>query len=185
MLGKLIYMLFLIIIFIGIIIASIILYKKSSKENNFKKKMLFAIPTILYCCVVIVVLLISKNVKLSYVEEQVYDKVVSMVNEDGFFNPQEARLLEVVVGYKYNDVEREYSDTIEEYHIKIVGTNKVGGRINKCYNIYYNDYSQEWTNYSEACEDIYKNSAGYEQLSSDSVKNINKALQKYWENLGL
>ena len=185
MLGKLIYMLFLIIIFIGIIIASIILYKKSSKENNFKKKMLFAIPTILYCCVVIVVLLISKNVKLSYVEEQVYDKVVSMVNEDGFFNPQEARLLEVVVGYKYNDVEREYSDTIEEYHIKIVGTNKVGGTINKCYRIYYSDYMEKWNNRDEDCEDIYQTSKGYEELSSVNIKNINNALQEYWENLGL
>ena len=108
-----------------------------------------------------------------------------MVNEDGFFNPKEVRLLDVVVKYKYSDIDRKYVDTIDTYYIKVIGTNKVGGTINKCYEIYYSDYSQEWTNYEESCEDIYKTGMGYEQLSSDNIKNINKALQKYWENLGL
>ena len=80
---------------------------------------------------------------------------------------------------------RKYVDTIDTYYIKVIGTNKVGGTINKCYEIYYSDYSQEWTNYEESCEDIYKTGMGYEQLSSNNIKNINKALQKYWENLGL
>ena len=108
-----------------------------------------------------------------------------MVNDDGVFNPKEVRLLDLVLKYKYSDIDRKYVDTIHTYYIKVIGTNKVGGTINKCYEIYYSDYSQEWTNYEESCEDIYKTGMGYEQLSSDNIKNINKALQKYWENLGL
>ena len=185
MLKDLIIYFILIIILIAMIFISIKLYKKSKKENNFKKKIFYIIPTILYCCIVIVILFLSNSSKLTYVEEQVYNRVISMINEDGFFNPQEARLLDVIVKYEYSDTNRDYSDSIEEYYIKIVGTNKVGGTINKCYNIYYNDYSQKWTNYDETCEDIYKTGAGYEQLSSNSIKNINKALQRYWENLGL
>lgn len=185
MLKDLILYFVLIVLLITIIFISIKLYKKNKKENNIKKKIFYTIPTILYCCVVIVVLLFSNTSKLTYVEEQVYDRVISMVNADGFFNPQEARVLEVVVQYEYSDTERDYTDTIEDYYLKIVGTNKAGGTINKCYNVYYSDYNQKWTSYDEACEDIYKTGMGYEQLSSDNIKNINKALQRYWKNLGL
>ena len=108
-----------------------------------------------------------------------------MVNKEGFFNPKEARLLDVVVKYKYSDIDRKYVDTIDTYYVKIIGTNKVGGTINKCYKIYYSDYSQEWNNYDENCEGIYKNGIGYEQLTTKSIKKINKAIQKYWNNLGL
>lgn len=171
----------LLIILIGF---SIIRYFKYPKEKTLKDKAVIFLPIIL-CCIISTILFFNNVPTLTYVEEQVYDKVILMVNEDGFFNPKEVRLLDVVVKYEYSDIDRKYVDTIDTYYIKVIGTNKVGGTINKCYEIYYSDYSQEWTNYSEACEDIYKTGMGYEQLSSDSVKNINKALQKYWENLGL
>ena len=185
MLNKLLYILLFIIILIVIAIVSVKLYKKSKKENRLKKKILFSIPTLVYCFIVVLICLLINGSQLNYVEEQVYDRITSMVNEDGFFNPKEVRLLDVVVKYKYSDIDRKYVDTIDTYYIKVIGTNKVGGTINKCYEIYYSDYSQEWTNYEESCEDIYKTGMGYEQLSSDNIKNINKALQKYWENLGL
>ena len=44
---------------------------------------------------------------------------------------------------------------------------------------------EKWNNRDEDCEDIYQTSKGYEELSSDNIKNINNALQEYWENLGL
>lgn len=185
MLNKLLYILLFIIIFIGVAIVSLKLYKKSKKENNLKKKILFSIPTLVYCFIVVLLILLFSGSQLSYVEEQVYDRVTSMVNEDGFFNPKEARLLDVVVKYEYSDSERKYIDTIDTYYIKVIGTNKVGGTINKCYEIYYSNYSQEWNNYNETCEDIYKTGMGYEQLPAKSIKKINKALQKYWNNLGL
>lgn len=185
MLKDLIIWFILAIILVIIIFMSIKLYKKSSKENTTKKKILFSIPTLAYCFMVVLVVLLFSGSQLNYVEEQVYDRITSMVNEDGFFNPKEARLLDVVVKYEYSNIDRKYSDTIDTYYIKVIGTNKVGGTINKCYEIYYSDYSQKWNNYSETCEDIYKSGNGYEQLSSNSIKNINKALQKYWSNLGL
>lgn len=171
----------LLIILIGF---SIIRYFKYPEEKTLKDKAVIFLPIIL-CCIISTILFFNNVPTLTYVEEQVYDKVILMVNEDGFFNPKEVRLLDVVVKYEYSDIDRKYVDTIDTYYIKVIGTNKVGGTINKCYEIYYSDYSQEWINYSEACENIYKTGMGYEQLSSDSVKNINKALQKYWENLGL
>lgn len=185
MLNKLLYILLFIIILIGIVFVSLNLYRKSIKENNLKKKILFSMPTLAYCFMVILITLLFSDSKLNYVEEQVYDRVTSMVNEDGFFNPKEARLLDVVVKYEYSDSERKYIDTIDTYYIKVIGTNKVGGTINKCYEIYYSDYSQEWNNYDENCEGIYKNGIGYEQLTTKSIKKINKAIQKYWNNLGL
>ena len=165
-------------------IISLYLYKKKSKDKTIKSKLFFSIPSLI-CCIVIVILLFSGSSQLNYVEEQVYDRITSMVNEDGFFNPKEARLLDAVVKYEYSDSERKYIDTIDTYYIKVIGTNKVGGTINKCYEIYYSNYSQEWNNYNETCEDIYKTGMGYEQLPTKSIKKINKALQKYWNNLGL
>lgn len=185
MLKDLILYFVLFVLLITIIFISIKLYKKNKKENNIKKKIFYTIPTILYCCVVIVVLLFSNTSKLNYVEEQVYNRIITMVNEEKFFNPKEARILDVVVKYEYNDDDRNYSNEIEEYYIKIIGTNKVGGTINKCYKIYYSDYSQKWNNYDMNCEDIYKSGVSYKQLSSTSIKKINKSLQKYWNNLGL
>ena len=185
MLKDLIIWLVLIIVLVVIIFMSVKLYKKNSKENTPKKKILFAIPTLAYCFIVVLIALLFSGNQLNYVEEQVFDRITSMVNEDGFFNPKEARLLDVVVKYEYSDIDRKYSDTIDTYYIKVIGTNKVGGTINKCYEIYHSDYSQKWNNYNETCEDIYKSGVGYEQLSSNSIKNINKALQKYWNNLGL
>ena len=175
----------LITVLIAIIFISLKLYKKSKKENNLKKKALYLAPTLAYCFIIGLIVLLLNYSQLSYVEEQVYDRVTSMVNEDGFFNPKEARLLDVVVRYKYSDIDRKYVDTVDTYYIKIIGTNKVGGTINKCYEIYYSNYSQEWNNYNETCEDIYKTGMGYEQLPTKSIKKINKALQKYWNNLGL
>ena len=148
------------------------------------KKVLSMVAVAIAICIIIFCLAFKVN-NLNYVEEQVYDRVTSMVNEDGFFNPKEARLLDVVVKYEYSDSERKYIDTIDTYYIKVIGTNKVGGTINKCYEIYYSNYSQEWNNYNETCEDIYKTGMGYEQLPAKSIKKINKALQKYWNNLGL
>lgn len=148
------------------------------------KKVLSMVAVAIAICIIIFCLAFKVN-NLNYVEEQVYDRVTSMVNEDGFFNPKEARLLDVVVKYEYSDSERKYIDTIDTYYIKVIGTNKVGGTINKCYEIYYSNYSQEWNNYNETCEDIYKTGMGYEQLPTKSIKKINKALQKYWNNLGL
>ena len=165
-------------------IISLYLYKKKSKDKTIKSKLFFSIPSLI-CCIVIVILLFSGSSQLNYVEEQVYDRITSMVNEDGFFNPKEARLLDAVVKYEYSDSERKYIDTIDTYYIKVIGTNKVGRTINKCYEIYYSNYSQEWNNYNETCEDIYKTGMGYEQLPAKSIKKINKALQKYWNNLGL
>lgn len=185
MLKNMIIWFILIAVLVAIIFISIKLYKKSLKDNTTKKKILFSIPTLAYCFIVILIVLLFSGSQLSYVEEQVYDRVTSMVNEDGFFNPKEARLLDVVVKYEYSDSERKYIDTIDTYYIKAIGTNKVGGTINKCYEIYYSNYSQKWNNYNETCEDIYKTGMGYEQLPTKSIKKINKALQKYWNNLGL
>ena len=185
MLNKLLYILLFITILIGVVFVSLNLYRKSIKANNLKKKILFSIPTLAYCFIVILITLLFSDSKLNYVEEQVCSRVTSMVNKEGFFNPKEARLLDVVVKYKYSDIDRKYVDTIDTYYVKIIGTNKVGGTINKCYKIYYNDYSQEWNNYDENCEGIYKNGIGYEQLTTKSIKKINKAIQKYWNNLGL
>lgn len=174
-----------IIIFIGIVCVSLVLYKKSEKENNLKKKIFFSIPTLAYCFIIIVmfVSIIFSDSKLNYVEEQVYNRVISMVNEEGFFNPKEAKLLDVVVEYKYSDVDREYSDTVDSYYIKIIGTNKVGGTINKCYKIYL--WDNEWESDEKKCKYIYKTGLSYEQLSSNSIKKINQAMQKYWEDFGL
>lgn len=185
MLNKLLYILLFIIILIGVAIVSLKLYKKSKKENNLKKKILFSIPTLVYCFIVVLLILLFGGSQLNYVEEQVYDRITSMVNKEGFFNPKEARLLDVIVKYKYSDVNRKYSDDINDYYIKILGTNKVGGIINKCYKIYYSNYTNEWSNYEEDCNDIYKSGLGYEQLSTKSIKKINKSIQKYWNNLGL
>ena len=158
------------------------LYMKNKYMKN--KKVLSMVAVAIAICIIIFCLAFKVN-NLNYVEEQVYDRVTSMVNEDGFFNPKEARLLDVVVKYEYSDSERKYIGTIDTYYIKVIGTNKVGGTINKCYEIYYSNYNQEWNNYNETCEDIYKTGMGYEQLPTKSIKKINKALQKYWNNLGL
>ena len=158
------------------------LYMKNKYIKN--KNVLSMVAVAIAICIIIFCFAIKAD-NLNYVEEQVYDRVTSMVNEDGFFNPKEARLLDVVVKYEYSDSERKYIDTIDTYYIKVIGTNKVGGTINKCYEIYYSDYSQEWNNYDENCEGIYKNGIGYEQLTTKSIKKINKAIQKYWNNLGL
>lgn len=158
------------------------LYMKNKYMKN--KKVLSMVAVAIAICIIIFCLAFKVN-NLNYVEEQVYDRVTSMVNEDGFFNPKEARLLDVVVKYEYSDSERKYIDTVDTYYIKVIGTNKVGGTINKCYEIYYSNYNQEWNNYNETCEDIYKTGMGYEQLPTKSIKKINKALQKYWNNLGL
>ena len=175
----------LIIILVSIILISMKLYKKKSKENTPKKKNFIIIFTIFLCCIVVLIFEFIIASQLNYVEEQVYNRIITMVNEEKFFNPKEARILDVVVKYEYNDDDRNYSNEIEEYYIKIIGTNKVGGTINKCYKIYYSDYSQKWNNYDMNCEDIYKSGVSYKQLSSTSIKKINKSLQKYWNNLGL
>lgn len=177
--------LILIIILVFIILISMKLYKKKSKENTPKKKNFIIIFTIILCCIVVLIFEFIIAGQLNYVEEQVYNRIITMVNEEKFFNPKEARILDVVVKYEYNDDDRNYSNEIEEYYIKIIGTNKVGGTINKCYKIYYSDYSQKWNNYDMNCEDIYKSGVSYKQLSSTSIKKINKSLQKYWNNLGL
>ena len=101
MLKNMIIWFILIAVLVAIIFISIKLYKKSLKDNTTKKKILFSIPTLAYCFIVILIVLLFSGSQLSYVEEQVYDRVTSMVNEDGFFNPKEARLLDVVVKYEF------------------------------------------------------------------------------------
>ena len=61
------------------------------------KKVLSKVVLAIAICIIIIFCLVFKANSLNNVEEQVYDRVTSMVNEDGFFNPKEARLLDVVV----------------------------------------------------------------------------------------
>lgn len=170
----------------SLIMVSIIclyLYKKKSKDKTIKSKLYFSIPS-LFCFIITIILLFSGS-QLNYVEEQVFDRIINLTENNDFFNPKEARLLDVIVKYKYSDTDREYVDTVDYYYVKILGTNKVGGTINNCYQIYYSNYESDWDDSKKNCEDIYKSGLGYEQLSTKSIKNINKAIQRHWENLGL
>lgn len=147
------------------------------------KKVLSKVVLAIAICIIMILCLVFKANSLNNVEKQVYDKMIYFVGKREFFNPKEARLLDVIVKYEYIDEYRSYSKSIETFYIKVLGTNKVGGTLNKCYRIYYDDY--EWDSYDVQCDDIYKTGLGYEQLSTKSIGKINKALRKYWNSLGL
>ena len=184
MLKDLIIWLILIVILVAIIFISIKLYKKNAKENMLKKKILFSIPTIAYCLILIIVFLIMNSNQLTDVEQQVVDKILFLVNEGGVYNPKDLKLLEATVEHSYNDSEREYSVAIERYYVKILGTNKAGGTLNKCYDI-SEDYNYNWDIDEIDSEEIYETALRYEQLTPKSIKKINNALKEHWGNLGI
>ena len=66
-----------------------------------------------------------------------------------------------------------------------MGTNRIGGTLNKCYQISQDYNSYYWDVDEVECDDIYKSALRYEHLSSKSIKSINKALQEHWEKIRL
>lgn len=175
---------FLILIAIIIIAITIVFYKKDKKEKTIKRKIFYSIPFAI-ALIIIIVGIVLNNSKLNYVEEQVYDKAIDLINNNDFFNPTEARLLDIVVKYEYNKEDREYYQTVEKFYLKVSGTNKIGGTINKCYEIYYRSSTSSWNNWDTNCSDMNKSSNGYEKLSKESIKKINTSLKKHWKKLGL
>ncbi|MBR1765303.1 MAG: hypothetical protein IJ746_07915 [Ruminococcus sp.] len=108
-------------------------------------------------------------------EKEVFDIVV---NAD-FYNKSEARVMEAIKTVSWN--------------IAIKGTNKAGGTLNKWfyeengkliqagdYNLevrYDIVYSRDTRDFSEWADDV--------ELSDQNISNINKALEYYWNELGL
>lgn len=178
-------MILLILIFIIAIIFSVKLYEKNSKYNTLKKKLFFSISIIVCCLLLIAIFLIINSNQLNHVEKQVVDKILYLIDEIGIYNPKDLKLLEGVVEHSYDEDKREYSDNIENYYLKVVGTNRIGGTLNKCYQISQDYHSYYWDIDEVECDDIYKSALRYEHLSSKSIKSINKALQEHWEKLGL
>lgn len=183
MLKDLLLILLLLVILAILIFVSVKQYKKNTKEITLKKKIICFLPPIIYVIIILIILIFNGFNKMSYVEQQVFDRTIDFIENNDFFNPKDARLMEVIVEYKYNEYDREYTDTIEDIYFKISGTNKVGGTINSCYRNYLRNYS--WENWEEDCEDIYKSGLGYEELSNKSIKKINTSLKKHWKDLGL
>ena len=178
-----VYFLFVSLLVI-ILFGSILFYQKCVKHKTWKKKLLCALPILVYG-IVIVIVAFFWNHHLSYVESQVVNQTIALIEDEEFLNPQEVRLLEAVVGYEYDDFNRSYTEDIQFYFFKVVGTNMVGGTINTCYWSYYNDAFEDWVFRDEDCDDIYQNGARYEQLSTDQIRRINRALRQHWIDLGL
>lgn len=153
--------------------------------KNFKKKNIIGIIICVVVLFIILVISLLNSNNLNSTEVQVYNKVLEYINEGDFFNPKEVRLLDANVEFDYDETERKYIAEIKYYYFKLSGTNKVGGTINKCYWSYYSSYSNKWSTYENSCSDLEKTGTNKKRLSSKSIKNINKELKKYWQNLGL
>lgn len=153
--------------------------------KKLNKKQVIKIGIALLIIFALLLLLLLNKSKLNNVEIQVYNKVLEYINEGDFFNPKEVRLLDANVEFDYDETERKYIAEIKYYYFKLSGTNKVGGTINKCYWSYYSSYSNKWSTYENSCSDLEKTGTNKKRLSSKSIKNINKELKKYWQNLGL
>lgn len=153
--------------------------------KKLNKKQVIKIGIALLIIFALLLLLLLNKSKLNNVEMQVYNKVLEYINEGDFFNPKEVRLLDANVEFDYDETERKYIAEIKYYYFKLSGTNKVGGTINKCYWSYYSSYSNKWSTYENSCSDLEKTGTNKKRLSSKSIKNINKELKKYWQNLGL
>lgn len=153
--------------------------------KKLNKKQVIKIGIALLIIFTLLLLLLLNKSKLNNVEMQVYNKVLEYINEGDFFNPKEVRLLDANVEFDYDETERKYIAEIKYYYFKLSGTNKVGGTINKCYWSYYSSYSNKWSTYENSCSDLEKTGTNKKRLSSKSIKNINKELKKYWQNLGL
>lgn len=157
-------------------------------KNVNKKSIIIVVVVVVIIAILCLVIFLIKNKhsnSLSNIEKQTYDRVIGFIETGDFYNPKEVRILEAIIEYKYDDTKREYSDNLEDIYVKISGTNKVSGTINKCYHIYYSDYEKAWDSRDEECSRIYKSGTGYEQLSKTSIKNINLAIKDYWGELGL
>lgn len=159
--------------------------KLSLKDLLKNKKVLIISGSIMLVLVFLIILISLSSNNLNKVERQTYDRLIDFIETGEFFNPKEVRLLDAVVDYEYDDNKREYGDIIEYYYVKISGTNKVSGTINKCYQIYYSDYNNSWTSWAKDCDVLNKTGRSYEKLSRKSIKNINNALTDYWKGLGL
>lgn len=103
---------------------------------------------------------------LSDLEKQLFDAFIKCVDE--FYNPSAVRFLQVS--------SCSILDNNVFAHIKIQGTNKLGGTLNKWYTLLFSGGSYT------LLEQTYESKGTAENIS---VSKINKALNEYWEDMGI
>ena len=104
--------------------------------------------------------------KLSNLEKQFFDAFIETVNS--FYNPSEVKIMQI------GDISVMDDGNISAF-IKIQGTNKLGGTITDWYHLYHDG-------------SVYRLAEAISWSTTDdtvSVAKINKALNEYWEELGL
>lgn len=103
-------------------------------------------------------------------EQQLFNTIIAFIDGNNFYNPSALRIMKLRV-----------EDDGQDYPmlwVRLSGTNKLGGTINKCYKIFYNDNGMGNEVSNDTCDLVFKYLDG--NITHESIKKINEALENYW-----
>lgn len=117
-------------------------------------------------------------------EDIAAEYIIEMIDSQDFYNPTQVRMQQVYYSTDSWDVEEEEADGV--YHLKIQGTNKMGGTITQYHYIYLKG---DETEYFYLDQDDGSILTGYFTSTDEGEKLdvgvINGIIKKHWEDLGL
>ena len=103
-------------------------------------------------------------------EQQLFNTITAFIDNNNFYNPSALRIMKLRI-----------EDDGQDYPmlwVRLSGTNKLGGTINKCYKIFYNDNGMGNEVSNDTCDLVFKYLDG--NITHESIKKINEALENYW-----
>lgn len=165
-------------IFCAIVNATItsLVVRKSLCSNKLN---LFGIVSYIATIIILIVVFIfnfsnntnnSNNNNLSSEEQQIFNTIISFIERNDFYNPSALKVMKL----RIEDDGKDYP----MLWVRMSGTNKIGGTINKCYKIYYNDRGMGEEVNNDSCDLIFEYADG--NVDRETIKKINAELENYW-----
>lgn len=157
-------------------ITTFLIVRKSLNSNRLN---LFGIITYVISIIIIVGMFAlsftngsnnSNDNNLDNEEQKIFDTLISFIDRNNFYNPSALRVLKIRIEDDGNDYPMLW--------VRFSGTNKIGGTINKCYKIFYNDRGMGDEVNNDTCDLVFQYLDG--NLSQESIKKINSELENYW-----
>ena len=160
---------------INAVITSLVVRKSLNKD---KLNLLGIIAYITTIIILIVIFIFnfsnnsnnSNNNNLSSEEQQIFNTIISFIERNDFYNPSALRIMKL----RIEDDGKDYP----MLWVRMSGTNKFGGTINKCYKIYYNDSGMGDEVNNDSCDLIFEYADG--NVERETIKKINAELENYW-----
>ena len=172
--GTVISLLNIICILINAIITFLVV-RKSLNNNKLNLFGIISYSAILFILIISFIILPhtyngNNSNGLTDEEQQLFNTITAFIDKNNFYNPSALRIMKLRI-----------EDDGQDYPmlwVRLSGTNKLGGTINKCYKIFYNDNGMGNEVSNDTCDLVFKYLDG--NITHESIKKINEALENYW-----